>query len=74
MQGVQYSVDIFCIDATGSMGHLVDTVKTNALHFEVDISRLMEDAGKHINELRVRVKVYASRLASDSETAQIALK
>ena len=59
MQGVQYAVDIvFCIDATGSMGHLIDTVKTNALRFETDLQHLMEDAGKHIDELRVRVVAF----------------
>lgn len=31
-QGVKYAVDlVMCIDATGSMGHLIDLVKSSAL-------------------------------------------
>lgn len=33
-QGLKYNVDIvMCIDCTGSMGDLLDTVKNNALKF-----------------------------------------
>lgn len=55
-QGVTYSVDIvFCIDSTGSMSGLIDTVKNNALRFDEDLARTMEEKSKMIDSLRVRV-------------------
>jgi hypothetical protein len=33
-QGVKYAVDlVMCIDGTGSMGHLIEEVKSSALQF-----------------------------------------
>lgn len=33
-QGVKYAVDlVMCIDGTGSMGHLIEQVKSSALKF-----------------------------------------
>jgi hypothetical protein len=55
-QGITYSVDlVFCIDATGSMGGLIDKVKINAIKLESDLSDGLAEAGKVINNLRVRV-------------------
>lgn len=54
-QGLKYNVDIvMCIDCTGSMGDLLDTVKNNALKFYPDLCARCEDKGKEISELRIR--------------------
>ncbi|MDE6669594.1 MAG: VWA domain-containing protein, partial [Muribaculaceae bacterium] len=55
-QGLTYNVDIvMCIDCTGSMGSLLDTVKTNALKFYPDLKNRCDAKGKEISELRIRV-------------------
>ncbi len=55
-QGLKYNVDIvMCIDCTGSMGDLLDTVKSNALKFYPDLHARCEAHGKEISELRIRV-------------------
>ena len=54
-QGLKYNVDIvMCIDCTGSMGDLLDTVKNNALKFYSDLCKRCEEKGKEISELRIR--------------------
>ena len=54
-QGLKYNVDIvMCIDCTGSMGDLLDTVKSNALKFYPDLCKRCEEKGKEISELRIR--------------------
>ena len=56
MYGVAYSVDIvMCIDATGSMQHLIDQVKRNALRFYEDLVKVMTHKQKTIDSLRVKV-------------------
>ena len=53
---LKYNVDIvFCMDATGSMRHLLDLVKKNALSFYDDLTKEMASKGKTINELRAKV-------------------
>lgn len=55
-QGLTYNVDIvMCIDCTGSMGGLLDTVKANALKFYPDLKARCEAKGKEISDLRIRV-------------------
>ena len=55
-QGLKYNVDIvMCIDCTGSMGDLLDTVKSNALKFYPDLKERCDAKGKEISELRIRV-------------------
>jgi hypothetical protein len=55
-QGVSYSVDIvFCVDSTGSMSGLIDTVKNNAVRFDEDLARTMDEKSKMIDSLRIRV-------------------
>lgn len=55
-QGLKYNVDIvMCIDCTGSMGCLLDTVKANALKFWPDLKKRCDEKGKEISELRIRV-------------------
>ena len=57
---LSYAVDlVFCIDATESMDHIIDTVKSNALNFYGDFQAAM--AAKHKNVSSVRIKVIAFR-------------
>lgn len=69
---LKYNVDIaMCMDATGSMGSLLNTVKANALSFYTDLTTAMEEKGKHIDELRVRVIAFRDYIA-DGENAMLA--
>lgn len=55
-QGLTYAVDlVLVIDATGSMGPIIETVKSGALKFHDDFEKHMTSIGKHIDSLRVRV-------------------
>ena len=43
-QGLKYNVDIvFCIDVTGSMHGILETVKTNALRFYPDLQKSLDE-------------------------------
>ena len=54
-----YCVDIvLCIDATGSMQPIIDEVKRNALSFHEKFKSCMDDAGKDVEQLRVKVIVF----------------
>lgn len=56
MQGITYSVDIvLCIDATGSMGGLINQTKANALQFYEDLNGAMSEKDKVVDNLRVKV-------------------
>ena len=53
---IHYAVDlVFCIDATGSMGPLLDTVKQNALNFYKDFMATMNEHEKSVEQLRIRI-------------------
>ena len=53
---INYNVDlVFCIDVTGSMDTIIEIVQYNALNLYQDIKTCMEQKGKHIDELRVRI-------------------
>lgn len=68
---LKYNVDIaMCIDATGSMGGLLNTVKSNALRFYSDLTEAMAEKGKHIDELRVRIVAFRDYIA-DGENAML---
>ena len=68
-QGVTYSVDIvFCIDSTGSMQGLINTVKSNALRFHDDLQHTMEEKGKMIDDLRVRVIAFRDLYVDGTES------
>jgi len=59
-----YSVDmVFCIDATGSMGKVIDMVKNNALSFYNDLQATMGAKNKNVNSLRIRVVAFRDYLA-----------
>lgn len=54
-----YNVDIvMCIDATGSMSPIIDTVKANALSFYQRFVDAMEENDKSVEQLRVKVIVF----------------
>ena len=60
----EYNIDIcLCIDKTGSMSPVIDTVKNNALNLYSDIRNSLEEKGKHVNRLRVRVIWFGDYLA-----------
>jgi hypothetical protein len=53
---LQYAVDIvFCIDTTASMGPVLENVKSSALSFHDRLAVVMEEKGKSISQLRVKV-------------------
>ncbi len=53
---LKYAVDIvFCIDVTGSMAPVIDTVKDGALSFHKRLEEAMAAKGKAISQLRLRV-------------------
>lgn len=63
-----YNVDlVFCIDATGSMDRLIDTVKQNALNFYDDLMQTMTAKNKVIQQIRVRVIAFRDYIADGDE-------
>ncbi len=63
-----YNVDmVFCIDATGSMRHVIDFVKQNALNLYQDIVSAMEKKHKVISQMRVRVIAFRDYVADGEE-------
>ena len=62
-----YNVDIvMCIDATGSMGPIIEEVKTNALSFYQKFVEAMEENEKEVAQLRIKVIVFRD-FGCDSE-------
>ena len=55
-QGLKYTVDIvLCIDSTGSMGSIIERVKSSALKFYEDVNAKMAEKDKAIDSLRLKV-------------------
>ena len=66
-QGFTYSVDlVLVIDATGSMASIIERVKKNALAFHEDLQKKMEELGRHIDSLRVRVIAFRDYYADSA--------
>lgn len=66
-----YNVDlVFCIDATGSMTDLIDLVKTNAINFYSDLKNRMDDIGKTVSSIRVKVIAFRDYI-EDKEDAML---
>lgn len=66
-----YGVDlVFCIDATMSMDHILDTVKNNALNFYQDFTDVMTSKHKKVSSLRIRIVAFRDYLA-DGENAML---
>ena len=58
-QGVTYAVDlVMCIDGTGSMGHLIEEVKSTALKFYEQLEAKMKEKTNRIDQLRAKVIVF----------------
>jgi hypothetical protein len=69
---LSYHVDmVFCIDATGSMRHVLDFVKQNALNLYRDITGAMEKKRKVISRMRIRVIAFRDYVA-DGDQAMMA--
>ena len=65
---ITYNVDmVFCIDATGSMGGVIEMVKNNALHFYNDVVNAMAKKNKTIDKLRVRIVAFRDYIADGNE-------
>ncbi len=63
-----YNVDmVFCIDATGSMGGVIDMVKNNAIHLYSDVMNAMAAKGKTIDNLRVRIVAFRDYIADGND-------
>jgi hypothetical protein len=63
-RGLSYAVDIvFCIDVTGSMAPILDSVKANALGFYDDVQTNLTAKGKNVEQLRVRVVAFRDFVA-----------
>lgn len=63
-----YNVDlVFCIDATGSMSHIIDLVKRNALNFDKDLLKAMDAKKKHISSLRIRIIAFRDYIADEED-------
>jgi hypothetical protein len=57
--GLGYAVDIvFCIDVTGSMAPVIDTVKDGAISFHKRLESAMAAKNKAISQLRLRVVAF----------------
>jgi hypothetical protein len=71
-QGVKYAVDlVICIDATGSMGPVIDLVKSNALRFYKDLEDGLEKAGKNVEQIRAKVIVFRDYYCDPPDMAMI---
>ena len=69
LQGIGYKMDIvFVIDATGSMGPIMNEVKTNALIIGDKIRDGLAAAGKNVSEMRVKLIDFAD-FAQEGEEA-----
>ena len=67
-QGKGYKIDIaFVIDATGSMHDLMANVKSHALTMGDEIVKALEDAGKNVEQLRMRVIDFADYATEGDE-------
>ena len=63
-----YNVDMaFCIDVTGSMDKIIEIVQNNALNFYQDVKTFMEQKGKHIDTLRVRIIAFRDYLEDGAD-------
>lgn len=71
-QSVKYAVDlIMCIDGTGSMGHLIEEVKSAALSFYNKLEAKMEEKTKRIDQLRAKVIVFRDYWADDEDDVMV---
>lgn len=63
-----YNIDVcLCIDKTGSMSPIIDTVKNNALNLYSDILKSLEKEKKYVNRFRIRVIWFGDYLADGDQ-------
>ncbi len=68
MQGLKYNVDIImCIDCTGSMSGIIDTVKANALKFFPDLKKALDEKDKQVDQLRIKVIAFRDYYADGDQ-------
>lgn len=69
---ITYNVDmVFCIDCTGSMDNVIEIVKNNALSFYQDVTDVMKQKHKQINQLRVRVVAFRDYLEDGADAMRV---
>jgi von Willebrand factor type A domain len=67
-QGFTYAVDIvLVIDATGSMTSIIERVKAGAVRFHDELSKVMAEKDKQVDELRIRVVTFRDYYDDDSD-------
>jgi hypothetical protein len=58
-QGLEYAVDIaLCIDKTGSMGPVIESVKSHATKFGDDLRAKLSEKNKSVSKMRIRVLAF----------------
>ena len=62
---------VFCIDATGSMGPVLDMVKERAISFYGDVTNAMVKKNKSIDNLRIRIIAFRDYVADGDEAMMI---
>lgn len=71
-QGLSYNVDlVFCIDVTGSMAPVLETVKNNALKLYPDLMREMEKKDKWVDTVRIKVIAFRDFEADGKNALEI---
>ena len=69
---VTYNVDMaFCIDVTGSMDTIIEIVQNNALNLYQDVKNCMEQKGKHVDTLRVRIIAFRDYIADGANAMMV---
>lgn len=67
-QGIKYAVDlVMCIDGTGSMGPIIEQVKSSALNFYKELEEKMDTKEKKIDQLRAKVIVFRDYWADSAD-------
>jgi len=65
------NVDIvFCIDGTGSMSGIIDTIKAHARKFQVDLTTALVEAKTNITQLRIKLITFRD-YGCDSDAMEI---
>lgn len=62
---------VFCVDATGSMRHVIDLVRENALNLYADLMDTLQGSDTPVASVRVRIIAFRDYLA-DGENAMLA--
>lgn len=69
--GLEYAVDIvLCIDKTGSMSPVIDKVKANATRLHDDLKIKLDEKGKPMSQLRIRVIAFGDIYADKDRWLQ----